>query len=361
MSEQQTDSSTEATATAPAAPADTPPEIERASRKLNGPTDGRNAVKKALQKSGNMTRLIGGQTEPPQNVSVQPPTPDVAAIQNAENAHEAVRRQDEALRGTSPQDDQPTAPPRPGQSEMQRDEPPGAQREAELDRQQQADQELIPKNVFLQRVAGEVRRRQEAEEKLQTLEAERERERVERQAAPVAPSQPDPEFDGADLPPDAHPLLRQLVDESRQTRVYVKALEGQLQDVHVRDIRRQAIAALGGNEDLFTVVNEVWRDGTAGLQLDEAFAVVRHRYPEAIGGEGDDGREGPGYHTETPQPGSGSPGRQPPATEQDRERELLQSLGAAQNHSARVAHGRDLIRERIGKLNLFGRKIQTQR
>lgn len=293
-------------------------------------TEGVALIKKQFQESGNMARTMGGQTEPPKGG-----TSDVAEA-NAQAAQVAVEQQDTQLRGTSPRENLQPEP----ESEQV---PPGESPQPD----QRQEEEMISKSTFLKRTANEVRRRIAAEEELSTLKAEREAQSPSRQE-PRQEYQAEPEYD------EEEPLARQL----RLTNERIDRMEQTSQTNHRDQIWREMVTALGGNKDLAVVVNEVFRYGTAGLDLDEAVNVTGMRNPELrLEGQGDDGRDGPALYAQS---GSAEPSgnRTLPDTEEDKDKGFIDRLRQAGNQAERVNAGRDVVRNRIGKMKIFGDRRQ---
>lgn len=293
------------------------------SDKPSGPTEAQELIKDKFRQSGNMARILGAQTGAPGVTGV--------AEGNAAAAAQAAADQDARLRGTPPQES------RAGEMLQTPEQPPeGGGGEAD-----QPTEELIPKPVFLQRVAREVERRRAAEAELEALREERmQPQRVQQPQHEV----PEIEFDPSDPMQASFAAIR---EENREIRSLIGTML-------TNNARERAIAQLGGNQDLYTLVNDYYRDGQSGLSLEHSLVLLKHDNPQLFGGGVvDDGREGPAYQVGAPRSAE-SGNRHVPDERQTREQDLLAKIAEKMPQSDRTQLGKQLMRERIGKHNIFG-------
>jgi len=190
--------------------------------------------------------------------------------------------------------------------------------------------------VPLRRLNQEIAKRKELEAQLESLQGNRQPEPQQPQQQPIQ------------TPPDGFETDDPLVAHMMNLTKTVQDLQGQLSGMQNQNVQSEIVRHFGGDHELASLVNETFKNGQAGLSIDESYLVTKARYPEVFSRGGDDLQGGPAGYTEPP---SRDPdlSRRMPDQDMNREEQMKEALRGARNQSERTAIGRDLLKGRLYK------------
>lgn len=301
------------------------------------------AIKAQLQASGTMNKIFGGQTVPPDSHRES----DVERVAQPEPAQV--------------QEQVPTeqAPP------------------------EKYAGETVSKDVFLRRLSGEVQKRRTAES---------ENERLRQQLA---------DFQGKAVPGDngvaeENGQAVELDHDSREYNTADSDFDQEMQDEfngqqQVRQDQSAVEKRLGALEGILPSVEQgamvnvleehfgqrpsiaqahaiasAYREGQAGVSLDEALGLAHERNPGmfVVVPDADpihDGREGPAYYAQTrTQVSSAREEHTPEQKARERQAERREFMRSTKDNRARRQVGTQYLKEKLAHLNIFGTAGQAQ-